>query len=59
MVLVMCGGEGGELLLEIIDELHTPVTSNGIDETICAICAKKRQLRTELSERDWGNEELG
>jgi len=53
MVLVMGGGEGMGGLSAIVDGLYASLVHNGLDVTICVVCAKNKKLKQDLADRDW------
>jgi 1,2-diacylglycerol 3-beta-galactosyltransferase len=53
MVLIMGGGEGVGSLSDIVNELYTSFTNQGVDATICVVCGRNEKLQKELAERDW------
>merc|ERR1712224_344012 len=53
MVLVMGGGEGVGSLREIVSELYSSFYRNGIDATICVVCAKNKALKQQFENTNW------
>lgn len=53
MVLVMGGGEGVGSLSDIVNELYTKFTQQGVDATICVVCGRNEKLKKELEVRNW------
>eukprot|EP00578_Thalassiosira_sp_NH16_P016896 CAMPEP_0181120700 /NCGR_PEP_ID=MMETSP1071-20121207/24307_1 /TAXON_ID=35127 /ORGANISM="Thalassiosira sp., Strain NH16" /LENGTH=644 /DNA_ID=CAMNT_0023205395 /DNA_START=213 /DNA_END=2147 /DNA_ORIENTATION=+ len=53
MVLVMGGGEGVGSLSDIVNELYAKLRTQGVDATICVVCGRNEQLKSDLDTRCW------
>jgi len=53
MVLVMGGGEGVGSLREIVTEIFLSFVNNGINATICVVCAKNNKLKQQFDDTNW------
>ena len=53
MVLVMGGGEGVGSLSDIVNNLYTELSAQGVDATICVVCGRNEKLKNDLDSRDW------
>lgn len=55
MILVMGGGEGVGSLSEIVDQLYSKLSLQGVDATICVVCGRNEKLKESLESRDWAS----
>ena len=53
MILVMGGGEGVGSLSDIVNELYAKLRTQGVDATICVVCGRNEQLKSDLETRCW------
>ena len=53
MVLVMGGGEGVGSLSDIVNQLYSELSKQGVDATICVVCGRNEKLKNELDTRDF------
>jgi 1,2-diacylglycerol 3-beta-galactosyltransferase len=53
MVLVMGGGEGVGSLSQIVNELYTKFTQQGVNATICVVCGRNEKLKRKFETRNW------
>lgn len=53
MILVMGGGEGVGSLSDIVNELYANLRTQGVDATICVVCGRNEQLKSDLDTRCW------
>ncbi len=53
MILVMGGGEGVGSLSTIVNELYAKLRTQGVDATICVVCGRNEQLKSDLETRCW------
>ena len=52
-ILVMGGGEGVGSLSDITEKLYLELRNNGIDASICVVCGRNENLRSDLESMDW------
>jgi 1,2-diacylglycerol 3-beta-galactosyltransferase len=53
MVLLMGGGEGVGSLGSIAEKLYLEFRAKGIDATICVVCGRNEQLKSQFENQDW------
>jgi len=53
MILIMGGGEGVGSLSTITEALYFELHRQGINATICVVCGRNEQLRSELNGKNW------